>query len=71
LSIGVNVNITATAVTTAADIADDARYDPAANVDGSPSPAALGDNADDWGAGNTSVEMLGGAGVKKISHFCE
>jgi hypothetical protein len=40
----VGVDVTATAVTTAADVADNTRYDPAANVDGGPSPAALGDD---------------------------
>ena len=49
----IGVNVTATAVTTAADIANNARYDPAINVDGSPSPAALDDDADNGGAGNT------------------
>ena len=53
----VDVDLTATAVTTAADIANDARYDPAINVDGGPSPAALDDDADDGGAGNTSVQV--------------
>ena len=53
----VGVDVTATAVTTAADIANDARYDPAINVDGGPSPAALDDDADDGGAGNTSVQV--------------
>jgi len=45
----------ACAVTTAANVANDARYDPDINVDGGPSPAAL-DNADDGGAGNTLVQ---------------
>ncbi len=40
-----------------ADIANDACYDPAVNVDGGPSPAALDDDADDGGAGNTSVQV--------------
>ena len=53
----VGVDITATTVTTAADIANDARYNPAVNVDGGPSPAALDDDADDGGAGNTSVQV--------------
>jgi hypothetical protein len=35
-----------------------ARYDPAANVDGGPSrPAALGNDADNGGAGNTSLQV--------------
>jgi hypothetical protein len=38
----VGVDITATAFTTAADVANDARYDPAANVDGSPPPVYAG-----------------------------
>ncbi len=54
LSVGVNIN--ATAVTMAAGVADNACYDPAANVNGGPSPAALGNNADNGGAGNTPVQ---------------
>ncbi len=55
----VGVDVTATAVTTAADVADGARYDPAANIDGGPSrSSALGDDTDDGGgAGNTSVQV--------------
>jgi hypothetical protein len=53
----VRVNVTTTTVTTAADVVDNARYDPAANVDGGPSPAALGNNADNRGAGNTFVQV--------------
>jgi hypothetical protein len=45
----VGVDITTTTVTTAADIADNARYNPAVNVDGGPSPAALDNDADDGG----------------------
>ena len=52
----VGVDVTATAVTTAADIANDARYDPAINVDGGPSPAALDNDADNGGAGNMLVQ---------------
>ena len=53
----VNDNVPTTAmVTTAADNADNARYDPATNVDGGPSPAALGDDADE-GTVNTSVQV--------------
>ena len=52
----VGVDVTATAVTTAADVADDARYDHAVNVNGGPSPAALGDVADDGGAVNTLAQ---------------
>ena len=39
--LSVSIDITAITVTTAADVADDARYDPAVNVDGGPSLAAL------------------------------
>jgi hypothetical protein len=54
----VGVDVTATVVSTAADIANDARYDRAANVDSGPCPAALGDNAHDGGAGgNTLVQV--------------
>ena len=54
----VGVDITATAVTTAADIANDARYDPAFNVDESRKPpAALDNDTDNGGAGNTSVQV--------------
>jgi hypothetical protein len=52
----VAVDVTATAVTTASDIADDARYDPAVNVNGGSSPASLVDDAYDGGAGNTLVQ---------------
>jgi hypothetical protein len=52
----VGVDVTATAVTTASDIADDARYDPAVNVNGGSSPASLVDDAYDGGAGNTLVQ---------------
>jgi hypothetical protein len=52
----VDIDITATTVTTAANVADDARYDPAGNVDGGPSPAALDNDSDDGGAGNTLVQ---------------
>jgi hypothetical protein len=54
---GVGVDVTATAVSTGANIANDARYDPAANVDGGPSPTALDNNVDNGGAGNTSVQV--------------
>ncbi len=53
----VGVDVTATAVTMAADVTDDARYDPAVNVDGGPSPAALVDDTDNGGAVNTSVQV--------------
>ena len=53
----VGIDVTATTVTMAAGFADDARYDPAVNVNGGPSPAALLDDADDGGAGNTSVQV--------------
>jgi hypothetical protein len=42
----------------AANVANDnARYDPAVNVNGGPSPTALVDDTDDGGAGNTSVQV--------------
>ena len=53
----VGVDVTATTVTMAADVAYDARYDPAINVDGGPSPAALDNDADDGGAGNMPVQV--------------
>ena len=53
----IGIDVTATAVTTAANVADVACYDPAPNIDGGPSPAALGNDADDGGAGNTSVQV--------------
>ena len=40
----------------AANVANDAHYNPAVNVDGGPSPAALDNDADDGGAGNTLVQ---------------
>jgi hypothetical protein len=39
----------------AAYVANNARYDPAVNVDGGPSPTALDNDADNGGAGNTLV----------------
>ena len=55
----VGVNVTTTAVSMAADVANDAHCNSAINVDGGPSPAALGDDADDRGAGgNTSVVQV-------------
>ena len=39
--LSVGVDITATTVTTAADVANDARYGPVVNVNGGPSPVAL------------------------------
>ena len=56
--LSVDIDITATTITTAANIADDARYDPAVNVGGGPSPTALDNDADDGGAGNTSVQVV-------------
>jgi hypothetical protein len=53
----VNVDVTATAVTTAADVANNARYDPAVNVNGGPSPAALVDDTDNGGPVNTLVQV--------------
>jgi hypothetical protein len=55
--LSVGVDVTATAVTTAANVANNARYNPAANVDGGPSPTALGNDADNGGAGNTLVQV--------------
>jgi hypothetical protein len=56
--LSVGLDVTATVISTAADVDNDARYDRAANVDGGPCPAALGDDADDGGAGgNTSVQV--------------
>ena len=43
-------------VTTAADVPNYARYNPAVNVDGGPSPAALDIDTDNGGAGNTLVQ---------------
>jgi hypothetical protein len=53
----VGIDVTTTAVTTAADIADNAHCNPAINVDSGPSPTALGDDADSGGAGNTLVQV--------------
>ena len=53
----VGVDVTATTVTMAADVAKDARYNPAVNVNGGPSPAALDNDADDGGAGNMPVQV--------------
>ncbi len=52
----VGINITATAVTMAASVADNACCNPAINIDSGPSPAALGNDADNRGAGNTLVQ---------------
>jgi hypothetical protein len=60
----VSVDITATTVTAAADVADDACYDPAVNVDGGPSPAALDDDTYKWGARNTSVQVAYFSGLR-------
>ena len=54
--LSVGVDVTATAVTIASDIADGARYDPAVNVNGGSSPASLVNDAYDGGAGNTLVQ---------------
>ena len=54
--LSVGIDITATTVTAAASVADDAPYNPAINVDGGPSPAALDNDADNGGAGNTLVQ---------------
>ena len=63
--LSVGVDITATTVTAAASVADDAPYDPSINIDDGPSPAALHDDADDGGAGNMSVQV---AAVSVISN---
>jgi hypothetical protein len=55
--LSVSVDITATTVTTAANVANNTRYDPAVNVNGSPSPAALEDDTDNGGAGNMSIQV--------------
>ena len=60
----VSVDVTAIAVTMAADVANNARYDPAANVDGGPSPAALDNDADD-GGGREHV----GASSSRVCHL--
>ena len=52
----VGVDVTATTVSMAANVANDARYNPAVNVDGGPSPAALDNDADNGGTGNTLVQ---------------
>jgi len=40
----------------AANVANDALWDPDANVNSGHSPAVLGNNADDGGVGNTLVQ---------------
>ena len=55
--LSVSIDITATTVTTAADVADNTHYDPDVNVDSSPSPTALEDDTDNGGAGNMSVQV--------------
>ncbi len=52
------VAVTTTAITTAADVADNARCNPDANVDGGPSPSALGDDADNGGQGKRWCKQL-------------
>jgi len=54
--LSVDVDILATAVTAAADVANNARHVLAAKVDGGPPPTALSDDTDD-GTGNTSVQV--------------
>jgi hypothetical protein len=54
----VGVDVTATAVTTTSDIANDARYDPAVNVNGGSSPASLVDDAYDGGQGTRWCNQL-------------
>jgi hypothetical protein len=51
--LSVDIDITVTTVTAAANVADDALYDPAVNVGGGRSPTA----PDNGGAGNTSVQV--------------
>jgi hypothetical protein len=53
----VNVDVTANAITLAADVANNARYDHAVNVDSSLSPAALDNDTNNRGAGSTSVQV--------------
>ena len=53
----VDVDITATTITMAADVTYNARYHPAINVNGGPSPTALEDDADNEGAGSMSVQV--------------
>jgi hypothetical protein len=57
LAAAVGVDVTATTVITAAKVAHVAHYDPAANVNGGPSPAALDNDADDRGVVNTLVQV--------------
>ena len=53
----VGVDVATTAVTMAADVANNnARYDPAVNVNGGPSLTDLDNDADDGGAGNTLAQ---------------
>ena len=54
----INADVPATAVTTAADVTDNAYCNPDANVDCGPSPTVLDDDADDGGAGNTSMQKV-------------
>ncbi len=49
LAAAVGVDVTATAVITSANVADDARYYPAANINGGPLPLLL-----------TMMQMMGG-----------
>ena len=62
--LSVNINITATTVTKAADVADDAHYNPAVNINNGPSPAALDNDADN-GGGRKHV----GAGSHHVRHL--
>jgi hypothetical protein len=56
--LSVGVDVTATAVTTASNIADDARYDPAVNINGGSYPASLVDDAYDGGQGTRWCNQL-------------
>ena len=53
----VGIDVAATTVTMATNIANNARYNPAVNIDSGPSPAALDNDADDGGAGNMPVQV--------------
>ena len=53
----VNVDVTANAITLAADVANNARYDHAVNVDSGLSPAALDNDTNNGGTGSTSVQV--------------
>jgi hypothetical protein len=54
----INADVPATAVTTAADVADNACCDPDTNVDGGPSPAALGNDTEDGVISNAAKSAM-------------